>query len=175
MKDTTAKLNLEQYREDMTQTLKAWVKIPSLKADPAPDAPFGTEMARMLEAALSSCKALGFDTRNVDGYVGEAWMGEGSDEDALAILAHVDVVPVGDGWTREPFGGEVVGSAMYGRGTSDDKGPLAAALYAMYAVKEAGIPLKRKVKLIMGCDEESGWEDIEYYKTVATLPRSGFG
>jgi len=174
MKDTTAKLNLEQYREDMTQTLKAWVKIPSLKADPAPDAPFGTEMARMLEAALSSCKALGFDTRNVDGYVGEAWMGEGSDEDALAILAHVDVVPVGDGWTREPFGGEVVGSAMYGRGTSDDKGPLAAALYAMYAVKEAGIPLKRKVKLIMGCDEESGWEDIEYYKTVATLPRSGF-
>ena len=101
-------------------------------------------------------------------------MGEGSDEDALAILAHVDVVPVGDGWTREPFGGAVEGSTMYGRGTSDDKGPLAAALYAMYAVKEAGIPLKRKVKLIIGCDEESGWEDIDYYKTVAILPRSGF-
>ncbi|MDD4080464.1 MAG: Sapep family Mn(2+)-dependent dipeptidase [Eubacteriales bacterium] len=174
MKNNTAKLNLGKYRKPMTETLREWIKIPSLKADPAPGAPFGPELARMLEAALASCRALGFKTRNVDGYVGEAWMGEGSDEDALAILAHVDVVPVGDGWTREPFGGTVEGSTMYGRGTSDDKGPLAAALYAMYAVKEAGVPLKRKVKLIIGCDEESGWEDIAYYKTVATLPRSGF-
>lgn len=174
MEKNAGKLNLDQYREALTGTLREWVRIPSLKADAVPGAPFGPELARMLDTALASCRALGFETRNVDGYVGEAWMGEGSDEDALAILAHVDVVPVGDGWTREPFGGAVEGSTMYGRGTSDDKGPLAAALYAMYAVKEAGIPLKRKVKLIIGCDEESGWEDIDYYKTVAILPRSGF-
>ncbi len=101
-------------------------------------------------------------------------MGEGSDEDALAILAHVDVVPVGDGWTRDPFGAAIEGNLMYGRGTSDDKGPLVAAFYAMLAVKEAGIPLRRKVKLIIGCDEESGWQDIDHYNKVATMPRSGF-
>ncbi|NLO12651.1 MAG: M20 family metallopeptidase, partial [Clostridiales bacterium] len=128
MKKNAGKLNLDQYREALTGTLREWVRIPSLKADAVPGAPFGPELARMLDTALASCRALGFETRNVDGYVGEAWMGEGSDEDALAILAHVDVVPVGDGWTREPFGGAVEGSTMYGRGTSDDKGPLAAAL-----------------------------------------------
>ncbi len=169
-----ADMNLDKYRDQMVKTLQEWIAIPSLKADPAPKAPFGAELARMLDAALQTCADLGFETRNIDGYVGEAWMGEGNDEDALGILAHVDVVPVGDGWTRDPFGGEVEGNIMYGRGTSDDKGPLAAALYAMLAVKEAGIPLKRKVKLIIGCDEESGWEDIDYYKKVATLPRSGF-
>lgn len=174
MKKHITPLNLDQYREPMTETLRQWIAIPSLKADPAPGAPFGAELARMLEAALKSCRDLGFETRNLDGYIGEAWMGEGDDEDALAILAHVDVVPVGDGWTRAPFGGEIEGNLMYGRGTSDDKGPLAAALYAMLAVKEAGIPLKRKVKLIIGCDEESGMEDIAHYKKVATLPRSGF-
>lgn len=174
MKKHTTPLNLDQYREPMTETLRQWIAIPSLKADPAPGAPFGAELARMLEAALKSCRDLGFETRNLDGYIGEAWMGEGDDEDALAILAHVDVVPVGDGWTRAPFGGEIEGNLMYGRGTSDDKGPLAAALYAMLAVREAGIPLKRKVKLIIGCDEESGMEDIAHYKKVAALPRSGF-
>ena len=171
---SNTKMNVEKYRDQMIATLKEWVAIPSLKADPAPGAPFGPELARMLDTALMSCRELGFETRNVDGYVGEAWMGEGKDEDALAILAHVDVVPVGDGWTRAPFGGEIEGSLMYGRGTSDDKGPLAAALYAMHAVKEAGIPLKRKVKLIIGCDEESGMEDIAHYKKVATMPRDGF-
>ncbi len=168
------KLNLEQYRERMISTLKQWVMIPSLEDKPAPGAPFGKELARMLETALKTCGDLGFVTRNFDNYIGEAEMGEGSDEDALAILAHVDVVPVGDGWTRDPFGAAIEGNLMYGRGTSDDKGPLVAAFYAMLAVKEAGIPLRRKVKLIIGCDEESGWQDIDHYNKVATMPRSGF-
>ena len=145
---------------------------PQHQGCPAPRRRAG--LAEMLDSALASCRERGFETRSYDGYIGEAWMGEGSDEDALVILAHLDVVPVGDGWTRDPFGGEIEGRLMYGRGTSDDKGPLAAALYAMHAVKEAGVPLKRKVKLIMGCDEESGMEDIAYYQKVATMPRSGF-
>ncbi|MBQ7656352.1 MAG: Sapep family Mn(2+)-dependent dipeptidase, partial [Clostridia bacterium] len=94
--------------------------------------------------------------------------------DALAILAHLDVVPVGDGWTKEPFGAERTDGKIYGRGTSDDKGPAVAALYAMRAVKEAGIPLRRKVRLILGCDEECGSSDMAYYKKVTEMPRSGF-
>jgi len=165
---------IEDQRQGMVDTLRAWVRIPSLKDEPAPNAPFGPKLREMLDKTLADCKSLGFEVNDIDGYAGDASLGEGSDEDALAILAHVDIVPAGDGWTREPFGAQLEGDILYGRGTGDDKGPLAAALYAMHAVKQAGIPLKRKVKLIFGCDEESGMEDMKYYQQHAVMPRSGF-
>ena len=158
----------------MLETLRAWLKVPSLRDEPQPRAPFGQVLREMLDMTLASCRSLGFEANDYDGYAGDAKMGGGADEDALAILAHVDIVPAGDGWTRDPFGAQLEGDLLYGRGTSDDKGPLAAALYAMNAVKQAGIPLKRKVTLIFGCDEESGMEDMKHYKKVATMPRSGF-
>ncbi len=71
------KLNLEQYRERMISTLKQWVMIPSLEDKPAPGAPFGKELARMLETALKTCGDLGFVTRNFDNYIGEARDGRG--------------------------------------------------------------------------------------------------
>jgi len=171
-----AKMNaiIEGLREEMVETLKKWVAIPSLKADGTPGAPFGAEVRKMLDVALEDCKRLGFETEEFDGYIAHADLGEGSDEDALGILAHLDVVPEGDGWHYPPYGAVIEGSRMYGRGTSDDKGPTVAALYAMKAVQLAGIPLKRKVRLILGCDEESGWEDIAHYRKVATMPRMGF-
>ena len=174
MKMTNLEQILESMQEPMIRTLRDWIRVPSLKSDAKPGAPFGEALGKMLDTALASCAELGFEVKNYDGYAGDAQMGEGSDEDALAILAHVDVVPAGDGWTREPFGAQLEGDLLYGRGAGDDKGPLVAALYAMTAVKQSGIPLKRKVKLIIGCDEESGMEDIQYYKQVTTIPRTGF-
>ena len=165
---------VDSMRDPMVQTLQEWVRIPSLKEEAAPGAPFGPVLRTMLDKVLEDCRTLGFEVKDYDGYAGDAKMGQGPDEDALGILAHVDVVPVGDGWTREPFGAQMEGDLLYGRGTSDDKGPLAAALYAMVAVKQAGIPLKRKVTLIFGCDEESGMEDMKHYKKVATMPKTGF-
>ncbi len=165
---------LSSLEKPMLETLQAWIRIPSVKGDGQPDAPFGPVVRQMLDHALEDCKNLGFKVEQFDGYIGHADMGEGSDEDALAILAHLDVVPAGDGWQRDPFGGQVENGHIYGRGTSDDKGPAVAALYAMHAVQQAGIPLKRKVRLILGCDEESGWEDIDHYNKVAHMPRSGF-
>ena len=165
---------LQDLQQPMLETLKEWIRTPSVESEPEDGAPFGKDIRRMLDTALGSCEQLGLKTKNVNGYAGHADMGEGADEDALAILAHLDVVPVGDGWTREPFGAQVTDGKIFGRGTSDDKGPAVAALYAMHAVQQAGIPLKRKVRLILGCDEESGWEDIAYYKQHETMPRSGF-
>ncbi len=165
---------LKSYQEEMVETLQKWVRIPSVKSDEAPGAPFGVENKLALDTAMADCARMGFVTKNFDGYAGHAEMGEGEDYDALAVLAHLDVVPVGDGWTKEPFGGEVSDGKIYGRGTSDDKGPAVAALYAMRAVKEAGIPLKRKVRLILGCDEECGSSDMAYYKAHTTMPRCGF-
>jgi succinyl-diaminopimelate desuccinylase len=174
MKENQLDQVLASLQEPMTATLREWIQVPSLKSEAEADAPFGALLKRMLDLVLKNASELGFEVHNYEGYAGDAQMGEGNDEDALAILAHVDIVPAGDGWTREPFGAGLEGDNLYGRGTSDDKGPLAAALYAMYAVKLAGIPLKRKVKLIIGCDEESGMEDIRYYKKVAVMPRTGF-
>lgn len=171
-----AKLNaiIESMHDEMIDTLQKWIRVPSVKGEAAPGAPFGKEVRSMLDMALADCEQMGFKTQNFDGYIAHADLGEGSDEDALAILAHLDVVPEGDGWKYPPYGAVIENGRMYGRGTSDDKGPAVAALYAMKAVKDAGIPLRRKVRLILGCDEESGWEDIAHYNKVATMPRMGF-
>ncbi len=171
-----AKLNaiIESMHDEMIDTLQKWIRVPSVKGKAAPGAPFGKEVRSMLDMALADCEQMGFKTQNFDGYIAHADLGEGSDEDALAILAHLDVVPEGDGWKYPPYGAVIENGRMYGRGTSDDKGPAVAALYAMKAVKDAGIPLRRKVRLILGCDEESGWEDIAHYNKVATMPRMGF-
>ena len=171
-----AKLNatIESMHDELIDTLQKWIRVPSVKGEAAPGAPFGKEVRSMLDMALADCEQMGFKTQNFDGYIAHADLGEGSDEDALAILAHLDVVPEGDGWKYPPYGAVIENGRMYGRGTSDDKGPAVAALYAMKAVKDAGIPLRRKVHLILGCDEESGWEDIAHYNKVATMPRMGF-
>lgn len=171
-----AKLNaiIESMHDEMLDTLQKWIRVPSVKGEATPGAPFGKEVRSMLDMALADCEQMGFKTQSFDGYIAHADLGEGSDEDALAILAHLDVVPEGDGWKYPPYGAVIENGRMYGRGTSDDKGPAVAALYAMKAVKDAGIPLRRKVRLILGCDEESGWEDIAHYNKVATMPRMGF-
>lgn len=85
----------------------------------------------------------------------------------MDVLAHLDIVPAGDGWTvTEPFVPVVKDGKIYGRGTADDKGPAIAALYAMRAVKELGIPVKKNVRLILGTDEECGSSDIRHYYSV---------
>ena len=163
---------VESLREPLIQTLQKWVRVNSVKGEAEPGAPFGQAVRKMLDMALTDCRDLGFEVRDIDGYAGDAQMGQG--DDVLGILAHLDIVPAGDGWKTDPFGADLIDGRIYGRGTNDDKGPAAAALYAMKAVQMAGIPLKRKVRLILGCDEESGMEDMKYYQAHADMPSTGF-
>lgn len=176
MMENLQKMNayIDTLRDEVVDTLQRWIRIPSLKADALPDAPFGRPIRDMLDMAVADCQRLGFETQIFDGYAAHADWGDGSDEDALGILVHLDVVPEGDGWRYPPYGAQIADGRMYGRGTSDDKGPAVCALYALKAVQMAGIPLKRKVRLILGCDEESGSACMHHYKQVATMPRSGF-
>ena len=164
---------IDDLKENMTSMLKRWISIPSVKGRAEEGAPFGREVRRALETALSDAQGMGFEVRNIDQYAGDIRMGK-LGEEPLAILAHLDVVPAGDGWEVDPFGAVIDGDRMYGRGTSDDKGPAVAALFAMYAIKKAGIPLRREVRLILGCDEESGWEDMKYYTKHCDMPKTGF-
>lgn len=164
---------IDELREDLIRMLTRWITIPSVKAPAQDGAPFGAEVRHALDTALADAAALGFEVRNIDNYAGDVRMGP-IGVDPLGILVHLDVVPAGDGWQVDPFAAMIEGDRMYGRGTSDDKGPAVAALFAMAAVKKAGIPLTREVRLILGCDEESGWEDMAYYKQHCDMPRSGF-
>lgn len=164
---------IDGFKQEMLDTLSRWINVPSVKGEEAPGAPFGVEVRRALDVALADAEAMGFSVRNFDGYAGDVRMGPEGVE-PLAILAHVDVVPAGDGWSTDPFQAVVKDGKIYGRGTSDDKGPAVAALYAMYALKKAGVPLTREIRLILGCDEESGWGCMHHYLEHCDMPKAGF-
>ena len=163
---------IDSYRDEYLQTLRRWVNVPSVRDTPAENAPFGREVRRMLDTAMEDARKLGFPVRDFDGYACDITLGGA--EEKIAVLGHLDVVPVGDGWTRPPFEGVTENGRMYGRGTNDDKGPALAALYAMRAIRDAGIPLRRSIRMILGCDEESNWEDMEYYGRHEQIPATGF-
>ncbi|MBE5773035.1 MAG: dipeptidase PepV [Clostridiales bacterium] len=160
-------------KDEMIETLRRWISVPSVLAEASgPNAPFGQKTREMLDMALADAKRYGFAVRDIDGYAGDVSMGEGAQ--TMGILAHLDVVPAGDGWTHDPWGGEIEDNRIYGRGTTDDKGPALCALYAMRAVKDAGVPLKDGVRLILGCDEETGMSDMEHYASKQAMPDYGF-
>ncbi len=164
---------LAALEQDMIETLQRWIRVPSVRAERSADnAPFGAEVRRALDVAMEDIARLGMKPRDIDGYACDAEIGEG--EEPLAVLAHLDVVPEGDGWDHDPYGAEIVDGKMYGRGTGDDKGPGVAALFAMKAILDAGIELKRPCRLILGCDEECGMQDLEYYEEKIGLPAMGF-
>ena len=163
---------IDSYREEFTETLQRWIRTPSVKGEAADGAPFGRDVRKMLDTAMGDARKLGFAARDFDGYTCDITLGDA--EEKIAVLGHLDVVPVGDGWTKPPFEGLIEDGRIYGRGTNDDKGPSLAALFAMKAIREAGIPLKKGIRLILGCDEESGWEDMEYYGAHERIPDVGF-
>ena len=163
---------IDSYRDEFVRTLQGWIRIPSVKGDREDGAPFGREVRRMLDQAMRDAERLGFGARDFDGYACDLTLG--SAEEKIAVLGHLDVVPVGDGWTKPPFEGLIENGRIYGRGTNDDKGPSLAAMFAMKAIREAGIPLKKSIRMILGCDEESGWEDMAYYGEHEQIPDIGF-
>ena len=158
---------------DIVKNLSQIIKFNSSKSVPEEGAPFGSGAKKALDYFLSLAEFLGFKTKNYDGYAGEVVFGTGKD---FAILAHLDVVPAGSGWTHDPFGGEIdyENKRIWGRGAMDDKGPAVCVLYAMKALLDEGFKPKRRIKLIVGCNEESGWECIKYYKAHAVMPEEGF-
>ncbi len=164
------------YFNQAIKTLQNWIKIKSVKTNPEENMPFGKGIYDMLNLALSDGEKLGFTTVNYDNYVGEITFGEGDDKDGLAILCHLDVVPEGElsFWKYPPYEGVIDNGGIYGRGVIDDKGPAVLCLYALKELKDNGFKPSKKIKLILGCDEESGWACMDYYNKVAVMPDVGF-
>lgn len=162
-----------KYKEDVIKGIQEMVRVPSVKSEAKEGMPFGEGPAEALKAFLAYAEELGFQTENFDNYAGHIDMGEG--EEMLGILAHVDVVPVGEGWTYPPFSAEIADGKIFGRGTLDDKGPAIMCLYCMKALKDLQIPLKRKIRMIIGADEESGSACLKHYFQTLKMPHPDYG
>ncbi|MBQ6653915.1 MAG: Sapep family Mn(2+)-dependent dipeptidase [Erysipelotrichaceae bacterium] len=147
------------YKEDIIRDLGMLVSYPSVYAEDAP--PFGQANIDCLNAALKLAEGYGFKTVNLDNYCGYVEMGQG--DEIVGILAHLDVVPVSENWTSDPFVLRQEGDMLYGRGTSDDKGAGVCALTALRMLKDREPQFRKRVRLIWGCNEESGSRGVEHY------------
>jgi len=166
----------KERQEELVQELQELVQINSILDEDTitTEVPFGDGPLQALEWLLAKGQKEGLLTKNVDNYAGHIEMGAG--EELLGILCHVDVVPIGDeaDWTYPPFSGTVADGKLYARGAIDDKGPTVTAWMAMKLVKDAGIQLDKRVRMIIGTDEETGFRCVDHYFKQEEMPTIGF-
>ncbi|MED3834672.1 dipeptidase PepV [Peribacillus frigoritolerans] len=165
---------VEKRKMDLLLDTQNLLKIKSVldEEHPTAEAPLGKGVKEALDFMLQLGEKDGFTVKNVDNVAGHIEMGEG--EELIGILCHVDVVPEGDGWSSDPFGAEIRNGRIYARGAIDDKGPTMAAYHAMKLVRELGEPLNKRVRMIIGTDEESNWRCVDRYFEVEEMPSIGF-
>lgn len=163
---------IDEISSQMILSIKEILKIDSVETEAKEGAPFGIGVKEALEKTLDLAKSLGFMTKNIDNYIGYASLG--NSEDYVCAIGHLDVVPPLEGWKHPPFSGYEEGGVIYSRGVLDNKGPILSCLFALYALKELNLSLKREVRIIFGCDEETGFEDLKYYLTKEKPPIMGF-
>lgn len=161
-------------KEELIHETKNLLKIKSVldEEHKSEDAPLGKGVKEALDYMLALGEKDGFKTKNSGHVAGHIEFGQG--EELVGILCHVDVVPEGDGWTSDPFGAEIRDGKIFARGAIDDKGPTMGAYFAMKIVKELGLPLKKRVRMIIGTDEESEWRCVEHYFKHEEMPSIGF-
>jgi len=164
---------IDQHKDDLVEKLAGCIQIPSVYADDNSGFPYGQALHDCLHYVLNLAQELGFAVHNMDEQLG--WCEYGQGEEMVAVLGHLDVVPEGDGWSVPPYSGLVKDGRFYGRGTMDDKGPTIAALYALLALKESGLPINRRIRILFGLNEETGSLDMKYYADHGgEMPVMGF-
>ena len=171
-------MSIEEYvNNNKTDIINAVIDLISYKSISTEtnnlDMPFGEECKKALEYALNLGNKMGFRTKNLDGYCGYIEFGEG--KELVGIVGHLDVVPanLNDGWTSDPFVADIRDGKIFGRGSIDDKGPVVASLFAMKYVAD-NMKINRRVRLILGLNEEKDWKCIKHYKEVEEIPIIGF-
>jgi len=169
---------VNKNKEELLENLKKLVSFNSVSVETEGQMHFGEECAKCLEEALKIAEGYGFTTKNLDNYCGYAEIGSG--DDIIGIAGHLDIVPAGEGWNTDPFCLTIKDDTVYGRGVADDKGAVVASMLAMKIIKELNIPLNKRIRLIMGCAEETGSKCMEYYNekegpfTIGFTPDSTF-
>ncbi|AOT68815.1 dipeptidase PepV [Geosporobacter ferrireducens] len=157
---------------EIIQSTQEILRIKSVKEKAEKGKPFGNGINEALQYALRLAKDFGFETKNFDGYAGHAEFGSG--EEIIGVLVHLDVVPEGTNWSFPPYSAEIHDGKIYARGAIDDKGPAIAALYAMKAIKDLNLDINKKIRIIFGTDEESGWGCMKHYFEKEKAPSCAF-
>ncbi len=152
---------VDDLRDELVDFVAELVRIPSVN----PPGEGYRECAELLDARM---RTFGFETELIEASEAEAHSDDyprvnvvglrdaGAARPLLHVNGHTDVVPVGEGWTRDPFGAAIEGDRMYGRGTADMKAGLACGLFAAEAVRRAGLELAGSLEISGTADEESG-------------------
>ncbi len=175
MSNFNGKELFKKYYDSYMEDLVSLLKCPSVldKFDPSnKEAPFGKGIREALDKALEIGQRMGFSVHNVDNYCG--YMDYGMGDETLIILAHLDVVPAIGPWSHDPFDPVIKNNRIYARGSSDDKGPLLSALYALKMLKDEGFMPNKKIRFFVGCDEETGSRGLEHYLSLYGEAEYGF-
>jgi len=167
-------IEAEKYRKEFVTLLDQWISIPSVYNNETVSSimPFGKGVAQALEWFKDKGEKDGFTTKAVDGYASHIEYGKG--EEYVYVFGHCDVVPAGEEWNSEPFKLLKTGDKLIGRGVIDDKGPLLAAFLGLKLIRDKALPLKRKIRIVAGGNEESGFKCIRYYFQREPKPTYGF-
>lgn len=160
---------IEANRDAIVRDIKTLVDIDSVETAAEPGAPFGPGVKKALDTALAMAAGMGLATRNCEGYMGYAEV-PGKSEKQIATIAHLDVVPAGNGWDSDPFCMIEKEGFLLGRGVADDKGPAVLTLYIGKFFKELGEELPYTLRLLLGCSEETGMQDVDYYLEHYPMP-----
>ena len=164
--------NYDQFIKDFS----ALIGAKSVQTEKVDGAPFGEGVAKAYSVFKNICNKMGFDVIDYDGYIGEVYFpSDGNCEgEPFGVIGHLDVVPAEGDWNTPPFTLTLKDGVFYGRGVQDDKGPTLACLYAVKELLDEGYKFKRPLRFIIGLNEESGWQDVDYFLTKSTFPKEGF-
>jgi succinyl-diaminopimelate desuccinylase len=165
---------VEKRKEQLIEETQNFLRINSVLDESSSTdlKPFGAGIGDSLNFLLQKAEQYDFFVKNINGYAGVVEHGEGNE--SVGILCHIDVVPAGDGWTSPPFSAEIRNNRIYARGAIDNKGPTMAAFFALAIVKELELPLSKRIRIIIGTDEESNWRCVDHYFKHEEMPTVGF-
>ncbi|SHH91125.1 succinyl-diaminopimelate desuccinylase [Sporobacter termitidis DSM 10068] len=162
----------DSHADALVRDLGTLIAVNSVRGEALPGKPYGEGPAAALAAAGRILEEKGFKPVNFENHVVTADLN--GQEPTLGILAHLDTVTVGESWTSDPFTLQERGGALYGRGVIDDKGPAVAAIHALEAARALAPELTKGCRLILGSAEETGHDDLAFYRKTNKMPPSVF-
>lgn len=168
------KEEVEKRKDQQLTDLFRLLRIDSVRNDDeaTPEAPVGPGPLRALEEFMQMVEEDGFTPEQFGSWAGRFEVGEG--DELMGILGHLDVVPAGSGWKTDPFEPTIIDGKLYARGALDDKGPMMAAYQAIKILTDLGVKFNKRIHFIVGTDEESDWQCLDYYFKHAEMPDFGF-
>ena len=160
--DTALDAWIDAHFDEEVRFLQALVRVPT-DTPPGNNAPHAERTAELLQGfgfeaekhPVPEQEVRDYGMESITNLVVRRHYGEGR---TIALNAHGDVVPPGDGWTHDPYGGEVVDGKLYGRASAVSKSDFATYTFAVRALEALGLPLKGGVELLFTYDEEFGGE-----------------